>query len=137
MGSRIFLAAVEPSTLTIESVGDAVRQRWPEVDQYRRDHNGERRLGFMAPVDSSLVDCVFFEGQQFVTADLSEPGAAFLEWFQRLAPETVPWVVFTEQWTDPVPVPARATAQQLLNAAHWPDTGSQPDPATPQRPAPV
>ncbi len=93
MGDHIYLTAMQPGALTVDTVADAIRNRWPKVDLYPAGEDGNRRLGFFAPVDGSEVDCTFFEARQFVTVDLGEPGAAFLEWFLRLAPDNVPWVV--------------------------------------------
>lgn len=115
MGSHLYLAAQAPSNLTVESVADAARERWPGIRLYPED----RKLGFFAPVDGDQVDVVFFEGDQFMTVELGEAGAEVGEWFLRLAPEEVSWVVFTEQETDPVSVSSRATASQLLDAVHW------------------
>ena len=119
MGSHLYLTARAPSHLTVESVADAAGERWPGIRLYTEEGAG-RRLGFMAPMDGDLVDFVFFEGKQFMTVELGEAGAEVGEWFLRLAPEDVPWVVFTEQRTDPVTVSSRATARDLLDAVEWP-----------------
>ncbi len=119
MGSHLYLTARAPSHLTVESVAAAARERWPGIRLYPEEGE-ERKLGFMAPMDGDLVDFEFFEGKQFVTVDLDEAGAEVGEWFLRLAPGDVPWVVFTEQRTDPVSVSSRATARQLLDAVEWP-----------------
>ncbi len=55
-----------------------------------------------------------------MSVDLGEEGALVGEWFLRLAPEDVKWIVFTEQETDGVPVSSRATARELLDAVHYP-----------------
>jgi hypothetical protein len=122
MGSHLYVAAQAPSKITVETVADAARERWPGIRLYPEE-DAERKLGFFAPVDGDQVDSVFFEDQQFMTVELGEAGAKVGEWFLRLAPEDVQWVVFTEQRTEAVPVPSRATARQLLDAVHWPRLG--------------
>jgi hypothetical protein len=119
MGSHFFIAAQSPAHLTVEAVGDAARERWPGIRLYPRE-DGEKKVGFSARVDGDLVDVVFFEGQQFMTVEVGEAGAEVGEWFLRLAPEDVNWVVFTEQKTDAVPISPRATARELLDAVEWP-----------------
>jgi len=118
-GDHLYLSARAPLTVTFESLSEAVRRRWPEIRVYVRSVDGDRELGFFAPVNGREVDCTFFEGQRFLTVDLGEEGASVGEWFMRLAPENVPWVVFTEQETDAVPASSRATAPELLDAVRW------------------
>ena len=119
-GDHLYLSAQAPLPITVESVSDAVRRRWPGIKVYTSGEDGNREVGFFAPVNGWDVDCTFYEGQRFMTVDLGEEGASVGEWFLRQAPEDVPWVVFTEQETDGVPVSSRASARELLDAVHWP-----------------
>ena len=119
-GNHLYLTAVTPGTLTIETVTDAVRRRWPGIRLYPRGESGRRELGFFVPVGASEVDCNFFEKGQFVAVDEGEEGAEVLEWVLSIASEDARWVVFTEHETDATPVSSRASARQVLDAVHWP-----------------
>ncbi len=118
-GDHLYISAQAPLPITVESLSEAVRGRWPEIKVYAPGEGGDRELGFFAPVNGREVDCSFYEGHRFMTVDLGEEGASVGEWFLQLAPEDVPWLVFTEQETDGVPVSSRATARELLDAVHW------------------
>ncbi len=120
MGGRLFLAALGSTPVTVDSLAEAARARWPEEKLYTTGEQSNRELGFFAPVNGWRVDVSYYEAQAFMSVDLGEEGALVGEWFLRLAPEDVKWIVFTEQETDGVPVSSRATARELLDAVHYP-----------------
>jgi hypothetical protein len=103
--------------LTIESVSAAVRSQWPGTRLYVEGDGEDRRVGFFVQSNGTNVDCTFWERKRFLAVDLGDAGAAFCEWFLRLLPEDLPCIVYTEQETSPVSIPARATAQEVLRAA--------------------
>ncbi|HEY8864503.1 MAG TPA: hypothetical protein VIO37_10080 [Candidatus Dormibacteraeota bacterium] len=42
-----------------------------------------------------------------------------VEWFMSLIPESVPSVTFTQEITDPIPLPPRPTAEKVLKLTGW------------------
>jgi hypothetical protein len=89
-----------------------------EADRRRRV-TGAFRLG----KESSPRTREPSSGAQLAYQDLAvsygEPGAMIVEWFMSLIPDNVPSVTFTQEITDPIPLPPRPTAKQVLELTGW------------------
>jgi hypothetical protein len=113
--------------LTKDAVRAALDKRWPgKVTVYDEDDDQfGKALGFMVELRDTpwkefvSWDGTFREDAQSLAVSFGEPGAMIVEWFMELIPENVPCLTFTEEDNDPIPLPPRPTAKQVLELTGW------------------
>ena len=131
MGDHIY---VVPDTargarwdLTKQALSSALQERWPgKVTLYDHDDHkwGKAVLFFLDLSGTPLakfLNCegVFWEDDQRLSVTYGEAGAMIVEWFMGLIPESVPNLVFTEELNEPMPLPPRPKAEQVLELTGW------------------
>jgi hypothetical protein len=131
MGNRIYVIPDSDRgarwDLTTETVGTAMQKRWPEkvTLNNRDDQERGKVLDFEIDLrdtpwsDFLSWDGTFWEKGQNLAVTYGEPGAMIVEWFMGLIPESVPSLTFTQEITDPVPLPPRPTAEKVLQLTGW------------------
>ena len=120
--------------LTKEALSTALQERWPgKLTLYDQDDDnwGKALLFFVDLHDtpwSNFLNCEgsFWEDKQLLSVTYGEPGAMIVEWFMGLIPENVPCLMHTEDITDPIPLPPRPTAEQVLELTGWYEQVKEP-----------